>query len=75
MIVPSPAGMQAAAFNIGRLAGCMFMLLAALAWPALVGCPLHTSARLWHTNSDSYGSLESGVERGTVSECLTLRIV
>jgi len=68
MIVPSPAGMRAAAFNIGRLAVYSRF---PLPWCVLFIHPLAYGIQI-----QTYtGGLESGVERGTVSECLTLRVV
>jgi hypothetical protein len=67
MIVPSPAGMQAAAFNIGRLAVCSYFPLPGL-FCSYIRLPVAYKFRLIR------GS-ESGVEEGTVSEGLTLQIV
>jgi hypothetical protein len=39
-------------------------MLTALARPAWVGCPVHTSASLWHTNSDSVGVGGGGWKEG-----------
>jgi hypothetical protein len=69
MIVPSPAGMHVAAFNIGRLA-VYFALSTA---PA---CSVHTSPHAYGIQILAHTlGLESGVERGTVRVRLTLQIV